>query len=147
MIKDDQAFRDDDQSNHKRSTEESPADRRSTGDTPLEFVRNGPHWVGDDLEECLAMVKATRDGIWFDEEGYVVPSPQRVLRVETESGETLDIDVTDLEDIESIGKPWYGLDSTGESLLELVQRLPDWAGNDFDESLEDVIRSRTQARF
>ncbi len=127
--------------------EESPEVRRSTGASLLEHLRNSPKWAGDDLERCLADLRATRGGIWFGEDGHVVPSPQRVLHVETRSGESIDIDVTDVDNLESIGTPWYGPDSTGESLLELVQRLPDWAGDDGDESLEDVIRSRTQARF
>jgi hypothetical protein len=142
MSQDDQTLRDGDQ-----SEEESPAQRRSTAESLLEFLRSGPKWAGDDIERCLAELKATRGGFWFDEEGYLVPSPQRVVHIQTGSGEAVDIDVTDVEDIESLGKPWYGPDSTGESLLELIQSLPDWAGDDADETLEDVIRSRTQARF
>ncbi|HKG25669.1 MAG TPA: hypothetical protein VKB09_08470 [Thermomicrobiales bacterium] len=142
MSQDDRRSRERDQ-----SEEESAAHRRSTAQSLLEFLRSGPKWAGDDMERCLAELKATRGGFWFDEEGYLVPSPQRVVHIETASGEAVDIDVTDVEDIESIGKPWYGPESTGESLLELIQHLPDWAGDDADESLEDVLRSRTQARF
>ena len=142
MSRDDQAPR-----GGGKQNEESSAHRRSTGNSLLEHLRNVPKWAGDDLEECLAELKATRGGYWFDEDGCLVPSPQRVLHIETDAGESIDIDVTGLEDVELIGKPWYGPDSTGESLLELVQHLPHWAGDDFEDSLEEVIRSRTQARF
>jgi hypothetical protein len=62
------------------------------------------------------------------------------------SGDTgvLDVDVPDAEETE---RPWYGPDSTGGSLLEVIKNLPPWAGDDFDEVLEDVIRSRSQSRF
>lgn len=43
--------------------------------------------------------------------------------------------------------PWYGPDSTGASLLEVIKRLPQWAGDDADACLEVVIRSRSQTRF
>jgi hypothetical protein len=142
MNQDDPTPRDGDQ-----REEEAAANRQSTAGSLLEHLRTVPKWAGDDMERCLAELEATRGGYWFDEDGYLVPSPKRVLHIETDSGDSIDIDVTDIQDVESIGKPWYGPDSTGESLLDLVRRLPDWAGDDFEESLEDVIRSRTEARF
>ena len=36
----------------------------STGASLLELLKDGPFWEGDDLEECLAIVYATR-GVWY----------------------------------------------------------------------------------
>jgi hypothetical protein len=40
---------------------EGPA---STAASLLELLKDGPFWDGDDLEECLAIVYATRS-VWY----------------------------------------------------------------------------------
>ena len=39
------------------------------------------------------------------------------------------------------------LNSTGKSLLEHLKKLPDWSGDDLEESSQAVRETRTQARF
>ncbi|MGH2532411.1 MAG: hypothetical protein ACRDJW_08900 [Thermomicrobiales bacterium] len=43
--------------------------------------------------------------------------------------------------------PYSGPDSTGASLLELLDRLPRWAGDDLYDLLDEVKRMRGEARF
>ena len=40
---------------------EGPA---STGESLLELLKDGPRWHGDDLEECLEAVYASRS-VWY----------------------------------------------------------------------------------
>jgi hypothetical protein len=44
-------------------------------------------------------------------------------------------------------KPYSGPNSTGASLLELMDRLPRWAGDDLYDLLDEVKRMRGEARF
>jgi hypothetical protein len=44
-------------------------------------------------------------------------------------------------------KPHSGPNSTGASLLELLDRLPRWAGDDLYDLLDEVKRMRGEARF
>ena len=36
----------------------------STGESLLAFLKDGPRWHGDDLDECLAAVYASRS-VWY----------------------------------------------------------------------------------
>jgi hypothetical protein len=71
-------------------------------------------------------------------------TPARSLLVHFGRWVSDDVEVSNPEETE---RPWYGPDSTGGSILEAIKHLPPWAGDDFDEVLEDVIKSRSRARF
>jgi hypothetical protein len=50
-------------------------------------------------------------------------------------------DVNELADIETTGHPWYGPDSTGESVLATIERLPPWAEDEDTTEIEMTLQS------